>query len=508
MSPFIREHVRRGPSPGIVEVLAPEPAAHRNGRRVHPLEMALVALSGLALCSLPWAFGGVDPASQLIFAAISIGALSIAVLPRRAQTEDSEGRRPTTQMLPRLLRFPVFWAGLALYAYVCVQALNPTFVFRQDGTAWWLDRTSHLAWLPSGMATPFDDMNAWRELIIWGSVWALVCALWTGITRRSSVLALLIAIEINAFALAVFGIVQRSSGSSAIYSLRNVGHPDFLAAFIYRNHAAAYFSLVASVSLGLTIRAFWKGRIRMDPSGPAVIHLLFALTLIVALVLSGAFSVIALFAVSMTIVLSSVAMRYGRSFRGPGNDRPILMAAAGLVLFALGLGLVVGYSGLRDRVETLTGGGGYEAARSRLLADRSGLQMLSDRWATGWGAGSFRYGFTKYQRMEPELARISGVRVHWEHVHDDWLELLIELGLIGAIPVASMIVCWARQALRLLLWRKLAMLPIGAGLLVVALHGFVDFPFQNLAVLATASALLPLLVRWAESESEPASQRA
>jgi O-antigen ligase len=508
MSPFIREPAGRGPSPGIEEVLAPRPAVQQNGRRVHPLELMLVALSGLALCSLPWAFGGVDPASQLIFAAISLGALCVSILPRRASSDDPEGARLTTQMLPRLVRFPVFWAGLALFAYVCIQALNPAFVFRQEGTAWWLDRTGHLAWLPSGMKTPFDDMNAWRELVIWGSAWALVCALWTGITRRSSVLALLIAIEVNAFALAVFGIVQRSSGSSAIYSLRQVGHPDFLAAFIYRNHAAAYFSLVASISLGLTIRAFWKGRIRMDPSGPAVIHLLFALTLMVALVISGAFTVIALFAVSMAIVLPVVAMRYGKSFRGPGNDRPILMAAAGLVVFALGLGLVVGYSGLRDRVESFTDGGGYDAAHSRLLADRSGLQMLADRWATGWGAGSFRYGFTKYQRMEPELARISGVRVHWEHVHDDWLELLIELGLIGAIPVAVMIAFWARQALRLHLWRKLAMLPIGAGLILVTVHGFVDFPFQNLAVLATASALLPLLVRWAESESEPASQRA
>jgi hypothetical protein len=57
---------------------------------------------------------------------------------------------------------------------------------------------------------------------------------------------------------------------------------------------------------------------------------------------------------------------------------------------------------------------------------------------------------------------------------------------------------------KLRLWRRLAALPILGGLVLLAVHAFVDFPLQNLAILVTATALLPLVVRWGEIEGEAA----
>jgi O-antigen ligase len=178
------------------------------------------------------------------------------------------------------------------------------------------------------------------------------------------------------------------------------------------------------------------------------------------------------------------------------------MASAALAILALGLILFVGFEGLRDRVESFTSGGGYQAARTRLLVDFRGWQMFEDRWFAGWGAGSFRYGFTKYQRREPDLLKQADLTVHWEHAHDDWLEFLIELGIVGVIPLAAIVAFWTREAVRQRLWRKLAILPMLAGVVVVALHGLVDFPLQNLAIVATAGAILSLLVRWGELDAE------
>jgi O-antigen ligase len=352
------------------------------------------------------------------------------------------------------------------------------------------------------MDVPYREMNGWRIIAIWGSVWALVCALWVGITRRTSILAMLVSLEVNAFVFAVFGILQRASGAPSIYGVRSAGHPDFLAAIIYRNHAAAFFSLLASVGLGLTIRAFWKGRTKMDPSGPGIIHLLLALTLVVALVLSGSFAAMGLFTVMLAALLPVVAWRYSMAFRGPGGDTTAFIAAVTLIILACGLGIVVGFQGLRDRVDSFARGGGNKAARIRLLSNERSFEMFGDRWALGWGAGTFRYGFTKYQKREPELSRIDGLPVHWEHVHDDWLELLVELGVLGAIPVACIVVFWIQKVAQLKLWRKLPALPMLGGLVILAVHGMTDFPFQNLAVLASASALLPLLIRWGEFEVE------
>jgi O-antigen ligase len=226
------------------------------------------------------------------------------------------------------------------------------------------------------------------------------------------------------------------------------------------------------------------------------------LSLVVALALAGSFAAIGLFVAMLALVLPTAAWKYSVSFHGPVGDRPAFMASAGLALFALGLLVFVGYEGLRDRVERFTGGGGYQAARTRLLVDYRGLQMFGDRWLAGWGAGSFRYGFSKYQRREPELQKQGDLPVHWEHAHDDWLEFLIELGLVGAIPLAVIAAFWIRTAARRRLWRKLAALPMLAGLVLVAIHGLVDFPLQNLAIAATAGAILSLLVRWGEIDAE------
>jgi hypothetical protein len=493
------------PTPAIEDALGAREEHFRPTRRIHPAEAILVAIAVTELCALPWAFGGVDPAVQVSCAGASAGALAVALIPRRSSRTKGACKVP---MWPRLSHFPVFWAGLALLAYVAVQALNPAYAYRLQGAAWWLEARAHVRWLPAGMDVPFADMNPWREIAIWGSVWALACALWVGITRRSSILAILVSVEANAFAFAVFGIVQRASGSSSIYGVRSVGHTDFIAAIIYRNHAAAFFSLLASMGLGLTIRAFWRSRRRLDPSGPGIINLLLVLTLVVALVLSGSFAAMALFTGMLATVLPVAAWRYSVKFRGPRDDKPVLVGASILFLLASLLGVTVGYEGLRDRVDSFVSGGGYEAARSRLLTARHGWEMFEDRWALGWGAGCFRYGFTKYQKREPELARISGVSVHWEHAHDDWLEALIELGIVGSAPLAVIAAFWTRRIAQLRLWRKHSMLPMLAGLLILALHGLVDFPFQNLAVLASASALLPLLVRWGEIDvvTAPAEQ--
>jgi O-antigen ligase len=490
------------PSLGIEDVLAPPSEILRVGKRLHPFEVTLVALVLIELCVLPWAFGGVDPSTQLFCAAVSACALALALLPRRSMGVSVDGSHRIHRMWPRLSAFPVFWAGLAILGYVAVQSFNPSYTYRLKGTTWWLDPRAHVAWLPSGMDTPFGETNGWRVIATWGSVWALVCALWVGITRRTSILAILVALEVNAFAFAIFGIIQRASGAAMIYGERDVGHNDFLAAIIYRNHAAAYFSILAAVSLGLTIRAFWKARSHQDPSGPGIIQLLLSLALIVALVLSGSFAAIGLFAALLAVLLPAASWRYSTAFRGPGGDAPVFITAAFLVVLMCGLCIFVGYGTLRERVETFENGGGQKAARIRLLMDERGLEMFRDRWVLGWGAGSFRYGFSKYQKREPGLSRIEGAPVRWEHAHNDWLETLIEMGALGSIPLVCASAYWIRKLIQLRLWRKLSAFPMLMGLALLAVHSLVDFPLQNLAVLATASALLPLLVRWAELDGE------
>jgi hypothetical protein len=161
----------------------------------------------------------------------------------------------------------------------------------------------------------------------------------------------------------------------------------------------------------------------------------------------------------------------------------------------------IGVRDFRDKWKTFVEIDGFESARLRYVAARRGLEMFQDHWATGWGAGCFQYGFTKYQKREAALTDGRQVRLHWEHVHDDWLESLIELGVVGVLPLAFIIVYWLRTFWRQRLWRLPVTLPVLCGLGALGFHAFIDFPFQNLAVTSVACALLPLIARLGEIEN-------
>ncbi len=436
--------------------------------------------------------------SEVASASVSIVALVVALAPRFGGGRQVEGQSRALPAFGRLVRFPVFWAGLAGLAYAAVQAVNPAFEYHLSGTAWWLSPRDHVRWLPAGMHAPFADMNSWRMMVVWGSAWATSCALWIGITHRRTILWLLAILGVNVAALAAFGIVQRAGGAAGPYGIRAAESPFFFASFVYKNHAAAFLSLLGSVTLGLANQAFFQSRTRHERSSPAVLFLFFTLIVAVGIVLSFSLSGMVLFgAVGLATAIAAV-WRSVRTSSSTQSKAPIMVTAALLATMAAGLGAGVGYGDLQGGVQRVMEGKAVASARARWLAAKRGWEMFEDRWATGWGAGCFRYGFTKYQHREPELTEWRHARLRWEHAHDDWLETLIELGVIGVLPILFATAFWLRQVFRLRLWREPVLFPVLCGLAALALHAFWDFPLQSPAVLDTASALLPLAVRWGE----------
>jgi O-antigen ligase len=444
---------------------------------VRSFETAVVVLVALNLSFLPWAFGGVDAWSQFASLALAAAAFALA-LPAGGW--------------PRLRAFPIFWAGAALLGYVAVQSLNPAFRYVRDDTSWWLVRVAHVGWLPAGMDAPFAG-NGWRTMVVWSSCWLTACAIWIGPARESSLRLLLNAICANALLLAAFGLAQRVGGAEAIYGSRAVRVPYFFAAFIYKHHAAAYFSLLACTAIGLALHSRHSDRSQSARPGPVIAQAGCALACILSVGLTFSFSGLVLLGLAL-LGLAPAMLREilpaPRAARGRGRG-PMLAAAA------LILGTAVMSAGGSAEVR--------ESVRLRALAARSGVAMLQDRWADGWGAGCFSYGFTKYQKAEPELARWQHLKLRWEHLHNDWLELLIELGVVGALPVAFMAWFWIGRIFRLGLWRAPLPSSVLAGVALVGAHGLIDFPLQNPAVLITAGTLLTVTVRMGAWERNSAA---
>jgi O-antigen ligase len=206
--------------------------------------------------------------------------------------------------------------------------------------------------------------------------------------------------------------------------------------------------------------------------------------------------------------LAVVAGMIGRmTFSVPHSGRSLLTVAfvGGLFVALMGLSLYsLKNDRMGERMRTLPQDFSAPADNVRIQVAEATWQMAEDALALGWGAGSYRYIFPGYQAGFPAImyARDSHKRLLFEHAHNDYLELLAELGIVGGIILAAGLV-WHLIALgRLRVWRNQAVSILFLGCIVTSAHAAFDFPFANPAVLTTWCCLWPAMLRWLELESE------
>ncbi len=576
---------------------------------LHPLEQALLSVVCLHLGFLPWALGTMHPWSQLTSLSLSLLTFTLSLIPRiyrgdyalplsgnlqpatfnaqHSQQTAGPGKISDKQYpisnhpagpqpsafsppasgfrinpIPRLLKFPLFWIGLLLLAYIALQGWNPSWVWERNEKFWWLRRVTDIPWLPTSIDTPWERFNLWRQFIIYGSAWLTTCALWVGLTRRRSLETLLVFLVLNACLLAGAGFAQRVTGKWFLIELfngRTTGSS--FASFIYHNHAGAYFALLLGVAAAIGTWLFASGERAFRKSTPAG---LFAVAVVflggtVLFTLSrGASITVALF------LLAFAAWFFLRRKLRPetaGANRAVTIAVT--VVF---LG-VIGYTSRKVDFRSVTGKFDRlieqqtreESARSRILAFEAAAHMLGDHWVRGVGAGGFRFHFPEYIKHYPEVYQ-SGA-LFWEHAHNDWLEIPIELGATGTslllVGAGWWLLAFSRRPPSAIrpqlsslrsqpsafspqpsavrappsvlrpsprhsaegatagqpsafssqvsggispLWHSLAV-PIILGCGQTLLHAWFDFPFQNPAILITWLALLTISLRWLELES-------
>lgn len=506
-------------------------AGHKQRPPLHTLEKWFLTIVLLELTFLPWAFGTMHVWSQITALSLALLGLLVALCPRFYDADHAlhfgagsgergmEGGRAHSNSglrsqvsgfrlvpWPRLVRFPLFWLGLALLAYIGLQASNPSWEWERSSTQWWLRRVDDTPWLPTSIDTPFERFDIWRQFIIYATVWLTACSLWIGLTRRKSLHILLGVLVANACLLGLVGIVHKGSGATRVLWLREFPDASSFASFVYRNHAGAYFGLMSFSALGLAVWHFFEGRKRLARSTPTALWLIAALLLIFAVVLSlsrGAIISVVLFGFAAVIALA--ILRYTSATQ---STVPTIVP----VLVALGvLGTVgwmirqIDFSEVYYRFEALAKLQANDpSVVGRQLARQSAVEMLSDHWQRGVGAGGFRYLFPEYIKGKPLI--YEGGRVFWEHAHNDWLEIPIELGLTGVLLLVAgagwVILAWWRMGG----WRHPVGLMIALGAGQVMANAVMDFPFQNPAILVTWWALLIICLRWLELDGGGASQ--
>ncbi|MBL9218362.1 MAG: O-antigen ligase family protein [Opitutaceae bacterium] len=468
---------------------------------LHPLERAVLAAVAIHLCFLPWALGTMHVWSQVTSLVLSALGLGIALLPRHYTGDQSGG--PAFRLYPwaRLVRFPLFWIGLALLAYIAVQGFNPSWVWERNAAQWWLRRVNDIPWLPTSIDTPWERFNLWRQFIIYASAWLTVCTVWIGFTRRRSLQLLLTMLLGNAVLLAVLGFAQRFVASSKFLFFMEwpIGHTAF-ASFIYRNHAGAYFALMTFIAVSLAIWTFTQGERGGRKSTPAGLLFFCAVFLTTAVFFSlsrGA---------SLTLMIAWLAvaiwfwLSQRRSPASGGTHRGVYAAVVLLFLGVIGFTMrEVDFSSVQSRFDSLAKN--YEnvhveSVQARLQAYAAASIMLGDSWQRGVGSGGFRYLFPEYIKKHPDV--YAGGRMFWEHAHNDWLQVPIELGAGGTVLVLLGAGWWLLVFYRnRVVWHSLAV-PGLIGCAQTLAHAWFDFPFQNPAILCTWLALIAISARWIE----------
>ena len=403
---------------------------------LHPQEKGLLVVLGIHLCFLPWALGTMHVWSQLVSLSLGVIGLVLALRPRIYSRELSGGEEPfRLTMWPRLVRFPIFWIGLALLAYVLIQACNPWWGFVQNAKFWWLMRLPDVPWLPAGIEAPFGRFDAWRAMIIYAGTLLPVCSIWVGVTRRRSLRILLGVVAVNAFMLGVVVVFQYVTGPvRAIWPLSELTAAHVTGSFIYANHTGAYLALVVFPAIALATWFADHGKRALSKSTPAGVLALGALFMGASILLT--LSRGASLSLGFGLLVYAAWYLVRRKMRPiPSATNPTVTTVVVLVFvgFALNTFRHLDFSAVYNRFGTMATERSQEVSvHSRVLAHEAAREMLGDHWVRGVGAGGFQYLFPEYVKHYPEI--YDHGNLFWEHAHCDWLEIPIELGT-GRRPV-------------------------------------------------------------------------
>lgn len=225
------------------------------------------------------------------------------------------------------------------------------------------------------------------------------------------------------FFVSLLGIIQHFTTESKLYGFRALSEGgDPFGPFVNRNDFAGFVEL--TLPAGLALMIFRGLRRDMFP--------LAALLTIVpmgAMVLSGSRGGIVSFGFEIA-VLALLA----RSRKGPQGAR---LAALGIVgLASLALVVWLGAGKALERFSTLHPGDVSLSRRATMV--RGAVHMFYDHPITGTGVGSLVAVYPRYETL------YDGKVV--DHVHNDYMELLAETGIVGSLCGLAFLWLLFRQA--------------------------------------------------------------
>lgn len=297
--------------------------------------------------------------------------------------------------------------------------------------------------------------------------------------------------------IAFLGLVQKASGAKMIF-WRAVDQPveTFFATFFYHGNAGAFLNLTLPLTIGLAVRACTR------PSRSFVRALW--LTMAIVSMVAAFSNTSRMGQVLAALLLIALAAAFSRQTWGAVRGSGWATAGMGVLALILAAAIVSQTSRVDrswKRWEEITRTIPQDA---RWIVPGIAVRALPEAGWMGFGPGTFHVIFPYYT-----AASDRGVSGFWFHLHQDYLQTLLEWGWWGGglwallsfggmmTGLRSRMAAGESWSPRQRLLSALLLLALGS----VALHALVDFPLQVASIQTYAAAYLGLCwgsSRWAE----------
>ena len=287
---------------------------------------------------------------------------------------------------------------------------------------------------------------------------------------------LVVVIMVFGFAYAFFAILQSVLSPDKIYGIYEARSGSPFGSFVNRHNFAAYMEMTLALPLGL----MFAGAVPRDK------RLLYATAIAlmgVALLLSGSRGgLVSFLAQIFLLVILTVGLRSRSSML-----LRVGLAAALIAAIVGGSFFVGGESSLTRIAETAESG---DVTTDRAHIWRVTVDVIANNLPLGAGLGAFGIAYTVYDSYSG-LERV-------EQAHNDYLQVIADAGIVGAIIGAIFLFLLIREGIRTPkisnTYRRGVAIGAFSGIFAILVHSIFDFVLHTTAITLLFLALVSLLV--------------
>jgi O-antigen ligase len=388
-----------------------------------PLRFASCYLTIALLAFGPLAFGAVEPWSMFILHVGAVGAFILWIL------SIVTAGRPQLEL--QAIHLPPF-----IFACVVIGQI-----------------------LLGGSAYRHETVTQFMNFVAYGLIFLIA----TDIFRNErEVRVLCLTLAVLGFGLALLGSVQEFTSGGKLYWVRSprFGGPIF-GPYVNRNHYAGVMELLFPFAL--------MGSLKPGLTGSKRVLLAFAALLMISTVFlcgsRGGFVSVVLQVLFTAVVLLWRSRQVG-----------LVLSVTLVFILSAALGMWLGSDRLLGQIGDVPNQIQAEKTGGRLQLAKDSLQMFAERPLTGWGLGSFPVIYPRFRTFVTDL--------YVNEAHNDFVQLLVETGIIGfSVAIGLLVIVFRRglQQIRRAIfgsWRTVAVCASIISVVGLSVHSLFDFNLQ------------------------------